>query len=133
MQNVIERSVIVCDSEEFVIDEGWLSHQPYDSQVVLPNALAAHERKIIVEALRACDGRVFGPAGAATRLGIFRARRSNRKSVRWESTKADFGIGLKPLQAAAFKRRGRERWSAHPKFSWPVVVQKVDQHRSVDP
>jgi DNA-binding NtrC family response regulator len=70
---VIERSVIACDSEEFVIDESWLSHQPYDSQVVLPNALAAYEKTIIEEALRACDGRVFGPAGAATRLGIPRS------------------------------------------------------------
>jgi PAS domain S-box-containing protein len=74
LQNVIERSVIVCDSEEFKIDDSWLSAGPIlDSRVVLPKTLSAHEKAIIEEALRACSGRVFGPAGAATRLGIPRS------------------------------------------------------------
>ncbi len=74
LQNVIERSVIVCDSEEFMIDGGWLSASPSRlSPVVLPNSLAAHEKTIIEEVLRSCDGRVFGPTGAAARLGIPRS------------------------------------------------------------
>ena len=74
LQNVIERSVIVCDSEEFMIDDGWLSaspsrHRPVESCT----SLAAQEKTIIEDTLRACEGRVFGPAGAATRLGIPRS------------------------------------------------------------
>jgi formate hydrogenlyase transcriptional activator len=33
----------------------------------------AHEKTIIEDALRVCDGRVYGPSGAATRLGIPRS------------------------------------------------------------
>jgi formate hydrogenlyase transcriptional activator len=72
LQNVIERSVIVCDTDEFTIDESWLSTAPANSRV-LSSTLASHERTIIEEALRASGGRVFGPAGAAERLGIARS------------------------------------------------------------
>ncbi len=74
LQNVIERSVIVCDSKEFMIDGSWLSASySRPSSVVLPSSLAAHEKAIIEEALRSCNGRVFGPTGAAARLGIPRS------------------------------------------------------------
>lgn len=73
LQNVIERSVIVCDSEEFMIDDSWLSSPSLHRALVLPTTLAKHEKTIIEEALRACDGRVFGPAGAAARLSIPRS------------------------------------------------------------
>lgn len=74
LQNVIERSVILCDSEVFTIDDSWLSASPaLDHRVVLPTTLAAQEKSIIEEALRVCGGRVFGAAGAALRLGIPRS------------------------------------------------------------
>ena len=74
LQNVIERSVIVCDSEEFKIDDSWLSAgPPAESPATLSGTLASHEKAIIEEALRACGGRVFGPAGAAVRLGMPRS------------------------------------------------------------
>jgi len=74
LQNVIERSVIVCDTDEFTVDESWLSARPaVDSRLALPSTLAGHEKAIIEEALRASGGRVFGPAGAAARLGIPRS------------------------------------------------------------
>jgi formate hydrogenlyase transcriptional activator len=74
LQNVIERSVIVSDTDEFTIDESWLSGgQPTVSRVVLPGSLAAHKRAIVEDALRASGGRVFGPSGAAARLGIPRS------------------------------------------------------------
>jgi PAS domain S-box-containing protein len=74
LQNVIERSVIVCDSEEFTIDDSWLSAAPSaGSTIALSSTLSAHERTIIENALRDCGGRVFGPAGAASRLGIPRS------------------------------------------------------------
>jgi transcriptional regulator with GAF, ATPase, and Fis domain len=74
LQNVIERSVIVSDTDEFVVDESWRSAAPQvESQLGLSGTLAVHEKAIIEDALRACGGRVFGPSGAAARLGIPRS------------------------------------------------------------
>ena len=74
LQNVIERSVLVSDTDEFVVDESWLSAAPQvESQLGLSGTLAVHEKAIIEDALRACGGRVFGPSGAAARLGIPRS------------------------------------------------------------
>jgi PAS domain S-box-containing protein len=74
LQNVIERSVIVADTNEFTVDESWLSAAPpVDSRLGLSGALAAHEKAIVEDALRATGGRVFGPLGAAARLGIPRS------------------------------------------------------------
>ena len=74
LQNVIERSVIVCSTENFSVDESWLSHQPRamepKSQLQLVHKLAAEEKEIIETALRESGGRVSGPLGAAIKLGI---------------------------------------------------------------
>jgi formate hydrogenlyase transcriptional activator len=97
LQNVIERSVIVSDTEEFTVDESWLSTTPQvDSRVGLPGAVAAHEKAIVEEALRASGGRVFGPSGAAARLGIprstleskIRALRINKSRFRTRAPKS---------------------------------------------
>jgi transcriptional regulator with GAF, ATPase, and Fis domain len=74
LQNVIERSVIVSDTDEFVVDECWLSAAPQiESRLGLAHTLAVHEKAIIEDALRACGGCVFGHSGAAARLGIPRS------------------------------------------------------------
>jgi PAS domain S-box-containing protein len=77
LQNVIERSVIVCETENFSVDESWLSQQPpnekTESQLYLSEKVAAQERETIEAALRECQGRVFGPSGAAAKLGIARS------------------------------------------------------------
>jgi len=74
LQNVIERSVIVADTDEFTVDERWLSAAPtVDRRLGLTGTLTATERTIIEDALRASDGRVYGPLGAAARLGIPRS------------------------------------------------------------
>jgi formate hydrogenlyase transcriptional activator len=39
----------------------------------MSGALASHQKVLIEEALRATEGRVFGPSGAAARLGIARS------------------------------------------------------------
>jgi DNA-binding NtrC family response regulator len=73
LQNVIERSVIVCDSENFSVDESWLSRQPHrgDSAAQpLSEKLAAQEKEIIEAALAESKGRVSGPSGAAAKLGV---------------------------------------------------------------
>jgi formate hydrogenlyase transcriptional activator len=74
LQNVIERSVIICDTDEFTVDESWLSTGPArESPHALSSTIAGHEKTIIEDALRASGGRVFGPSGAAARLGIARS------------------------------------------------------------
>jgi formate hydrogenlyase transcriptional activator len=74
LQNVIERSVIVCDGDEFTVDASWLSARPaIEGAQALSGTVAAHEKTLIEDALRACGGRVYGPDGAATRLGIPRS------------------------------------------------------------
>jgi len=74
LQNVIERSVIVSDSDEFAVDESWLPvSSGAQSQLGLSGRLAAHEKEIVEEALRASGGRVAGAAGAAARLGLPRS------------------------------------------------------------
>jgi PAS domain S-box-containing protein len=74
LQNVIERSVIVSDTDEFTVDESWLSTQSaVDSRLGMSGSLASHEKALIEDALRATGGRVFGSSGAAARLGIPRS------------------------------------------------------------
>jgi PAS domain S-box-containing protein len=74
LQNVIERSVIVSDTDEFTVDESWLSTKPgVESRLGISSTLASHEKALIEDALRATGGRVFGPSGAAARLGIPRS------------------------------------------------------------
>jgi PAS domain S-box-containing protein len=73
LQNVIERSVIVSETDNFEIDESWLSGRPAMADTAIASTLRAQERAIIEQALRASDGRVAGPAGAAARLGLPRS------------------------------------------------------------
>jgi formate hydrogenlyase transcriptional activator len=71
LQNVIERAVIVCDSDTLVIDPRWLSREAAPTPPrALADELAARERQIIEAALAESRGRVAGPSGAATRLGL---------------------------------------------------------------
>ena len=79
LQNVIERSVIVSDTDEFTVDESWLSARPaVDSRVGISSTLASHEKALIEDALRATGGQVFGASGAAARLGIPRSTLESR-------------------------------------------------------
>jgi formate hydrogenlyase transcriptional activator len=77
LQNVIERSVVVCETENFSVDESWLSRKPLanspKSQLELSEKLAAQEKEMIEAALRESGGRVSGPSGAAAKLGLHRS------------------------------------------------------------
>ena len=77
LQNVIERSVIVSETQTFSVDESWLSRRPSSPdpsiQPNLFNRLPAQEKALIEAALRECGGRVYGPSGAAAKLGIPRS------------------------------------------------------------
>ncbi len=76
LQNVIERSVIVCDTENFSVDESWLARQPLATEPSTMLGLLSkppQEKAIIEAALSESEGRVYGPSGAASRLGIPRS------------------------------------------------------------
>src|SRR5882762_8255956 len=67
LQNVVERSVIVCETENFSVDESWLSPQPLatelQSQSGLSLKLAVQEKELIEAALSESGGQVFGRRG----------------------------------------------------------------------
>jgi formate hydrogenlyase transcriptional activator len=77
LQNVIERSVILCETEIFSIDEAWLPMEQDSSepknQIEFSRRISAQEKSMIETALKESRGRVFGPHGAAGKLGIPRS------------------------------------------------------------
>jgi transcriptional regulator with GAF, ATPase, and Fis domain len=73
LQNVVERAVIVSDSDVLSVDQRWFATQsvgPAAAQVPAIHTLATHERDAIEAALRDSKARVAGPFGAAARLGV---------------------------------------------------------------
>ena len=73
LQNVIERSVIFCETDLFSVDPSWLSFETLPtppSDATVAKMSPAQEREAIERALTSAEGRVSGPSGAATQLGI---------------------------------------------------------------
>src|SRR6202167_3550625 len=72
LQNVIERSVILAESDVFSIDEGWVKRELRRPRTSAPlfSSIAEREREMIEAALAESEGRVSGPSGAAAKLGI---------------------------------------------------------------
>ena len=76
LQNVIERSMILCETEIFSIDENWLPPPlalESKQQVGLRRRFLLQERDMIETALKDTGGRVAGPTGAAVKLGMPRS------------------------------------------------------------
>jgi PAS domain S-box-containing protein len=76
LQNIIERSVILCTGDTFWVDEAWLSSKDAPrpkSSGFLTETLQSYEKELIEAALVESDGKVAGPNGAAARLGIPRS------------------------------------------------------------
>ena len=78
LQNVVERAVIVSESDALDIDERWLlagrtaapvAAQP-SQQIYRPRTRTTQEKEAIETALMECKGRVSGPFGAASQLGL---------------------------------------------------------------
>ena len=67
LRNLIERAVILSDGPALAFDAGWLAGA---SAAESAGTWAAQERRRILDALRAAGGRVYGPGGAAHRLGL---------------------------------------------------------------
>ncbi|HEX4168278.1 MAG TPA: helix-turn-helix domain-containing protein [Bryobacteraceae bacterium] len=81
LQNVIERSVILRDRETFSVDEGWIHHEAIEvpeTSIALTQALVSQEKEMIEAALEESRGRIFGPSGAAVKLGIPRSTLESR-------------------------------------------------------
>jgi transcriptional regulator with GAF, ATPase, and Fis domain len=99
LRNVIERSVIMCETENFSVDETWLPQQPVasesKSQSDFSQKLAAQEKEIIESALRESEGRVFGPSGAAAVLGMPRSTvESKIRSLRINKNRFKSCVGV---------------------------------------
>jgi len=73
LQNVIERSLIVCETDQFTIDKSWLSSEPMPTRSTDQASMEAPvpgERESIEAALAQTKGKVSGSSGAAAKLGI---------------------------------------------------------------
>jgi formate hydrogenlyase transcriptional activator len=76
LQNVIERAVILSEGEAFSVDEAWLRQElrPAPSRTgTLNGVLVRQEKEMIEAALADTGGRISGPGGAASKLGLPRA------------------------------------------------------------
>jgi formate hydrogenlyase transcriptional activator len=82
LQNVIERAMILCDSDTLFVEDAWLQSES-ERHVGLRPSLSNQERELIGAALAQSHGRIGGPHGAATKLGIPRTTLESRiKSLR---------------------------------------------------
>jgi PAS domain S-box-containing protein len=75
LQNVIERAVIVCETETLTIEGSWLSLGNSYPQgparfLSLGKKSPEQEKELIERALTETEGRISGPSGAAAKLGI---------------------------------------------------------------
>jgi formate hydrogenlyase transcriptional activator len=76
LQNVVERSVIVCDSDVFSIDDSWLpsgllgrAHPGVDGGA---GTLEGIQRAHVMRVLEETNWMLGGPRGATARLGVKR-------------------------------------------------------------
>lgn len=73
LENLVERAMIVCQGDTLEIDPAWLAATeatPLATSVVTVASLADQERQAILDALRRSEGKIYGPGGAAERLGL---------------------------------------------------------------
>jgi formate hydrogenlyase transcriptional activator len=81
LQNIIERSVILCNSDTLRVQQAWLTTQNASARPEwgsLTKSLQNYERGIIEAALVESNGKVAGPDGAAAKLGIRRSTLDTR-------------------------------------------------------
>ena len=71
LQNIVERAVILSETDTFVVDDSWLKSESAESSPRRGlSALEDNEVEMIEAALADTHGRVSGPSGAAAKLGI---------------------------------------------------------------
>jgi formate hydrogenlyase transcriptional activator len=94
LQNVIERAVILCEGDPFSVDETWLCLElpvARSRRSTLNGVLARQEKEMIETALAESYGRISGPSGAATKLGL-PARTLDSKIKRFKINKYRFNV-----------------------------------------
>jgi PAS domain S-box-containing protein len=102
LQNVVERAVILSETDTFFVDESWLKRESAESRQSRQgrSTLSECEAEMIEAALADCHGRISGPSGAAAKLGI--PRQTLESKIR------SLGIdkyGLKPKASPMARRR----------------------------
>jgi len=71
LQNIVERALILSETDNFIVDENWLKSEPVESSPKRGlSALDDCEVEMIETALADTHGRVSGPSGAAAKLRI---------------------------------------------------------------
>ena len=81
LQNIVERSVILCNGDTFRVEPAWLSSQGAAQRTgsgTLTQTLHSYEKEIIEAVLAETNGRVAGANGAAAKLGIPRSTLDTR-------------------------------------------------------
>jgi len=76
LQNIVERSVILCTGDTFWVEETWFSSQAAprpERSSSLTRTVKNYEKELIEAALARSNGKVAGPNGAAAKLGIPRS------------------------------------------------------------
>jgi formate hydrogenlyase transcriptional activator len=68
LQNVIERSLIITETNEFSIDKSWVANEPQSSTAA--TGRKSNERQRIEAALAQSNGKIAGASGAAAILGL---------------------------------------------------------------
>jgi transcriptional regulator with GAF, ATPase, and Fis domain len=82
LQNVIERGMILCDGNTFLVEKAWVQ-QDSDPFPGVRLCFTNQERVLVETALAESNGRVSGPHGAAHRLGVPRTTLESKiKSLR---------------------------------------------------
>jgi formate hydrogenlyase transcriptional activator len=79
LQNVLERAVILCETDTLEVDDSWLigaSEEPSPNERL--SVLEDREVEMIKDALAKTHGRISGPSGAAAKLGIPRQTLESR-------------------------------------------------------
>jgi formate hydrogenlyase transcriptional activator len=70
LENLVERALIVCEEEKLAIDPDWLASPTAREEGIEQMPLAIQERRAILDALARCNGKIYGPGGAAETLGL---------------------------------------------------------------
>jgi formate hydrogenlyase transcriptional activator len=71
LENIVERAMIITTGDTLQVDPHWLERAAMEE--IAPDsksALADVERRAILETLQRCHGKIYGPAGAASALGL---------------------------------------------------------------
>jgi formate hydrogenlyase transcriptional activator len=111
LQNLVERAVILSETDALYVDEQWLSGRQSKPRVTAtplprpqhPSTLANQEKAAIEAALTETKGRVSGPFGAASRLGI-------------PSSTLESKIKALHIDKRRFKAAVVSHWTASPTF-----------------